>query len=227
MTQVQAQTQANTSDLSELRKPQMPTVEGETLHIKGVIDSHIYDFLARGIEYLKPVKTVSLNSFGGNSDWAIELGRKINELGFNTVVEEGNYCASACIYLFGSGVHRSAHKSVWFGVHGARLGRGAFLNISSTCSEEELFESVRFIGLGLSECERAINKWYDIAKTTTDGAFALMERHGVHSELRTTYYAMEEEENWFEEGNVLRIKDWVLTSEEALNYALVHEVNFE
>ena len=212
------------SDLTDLRKPQMPVVEGDTLYISGVIDSHIYDFLARGTEYLKPVKKVSLNSFGGNSNWAIDIGRKINELGFNTIVQKGNYCASACIYLLGSGVHRSAHESTWLGVHGARLGKGAFISIASVCFEGGETESIRLISLEQSECEKTVSKWYDIAKEATDSAFDLMESSGVLSDLRTTYYSMDEVENWFEEGNVLRIKDWVLSPQEALGYLLIHDV---
>ena len=48
------------------RQIQSPEIRGEVLYIQGRIDSHIYDFISRGATDLKGVKTVELNSLGGN-----------------------------------------------------------------------------------------------------------------------------------------------------------------
>lgn len=98
--------------VKELRVIQSPRIVGDELVIKGPIDSHIYDFISMEAQKLKSVTKVSLNSLGGNHNWALEIGRRIQELGLKTVINKGAFCASACVYLFGSGQERIAHRSV-------------------------------------------------------------------------------------------------------------------
>ncbi len=206
-----------------LNKTHNPVIEGDTLYVGGVIDSHIYDFLARSQDDLVGVSHVSLNSFGGNSRWALEIGRKIRALGLSTRVDKGSHCASACIYLLGSGVHRSAHESIWLGLHGARLGGAIFMAIASSCAIDQLAK-FDLITLEDPTCQVVLDKWYRVAKATTDESFDLMEDAGVLSSLRATYFAMDEDEAWFKEGNILRIKDWIMTPEEALQFRLIHQI---
>lgn len=206
-----------------LSEPHNPVIIEDTLYITGVIDSHIYDFIAWAGSDLNTVTKVSLNSFGGNSKWALEIGRKIRSLGFNTKVEKGSFCASACIYILGSGHHRSVHESVWLGIHGARLGAVVFSDIAGVCSDQSSNKLIN-VNLHLSDCQQTIDKWYNVAKKTTDDSFDLLESSGVLKELRNTYYSLEEQKDWFTKGNVLRIKDWVLTPTSAKHFLLIHDI---
>ncbi|MGJ8529185.1 ATP-dependent Clp protease proteolytic subunit [Maritalea sp.] len=63
------------------------------------------------------IKTVQINSPGGSVSDALEISDKIRDLGFNTLVEDGGYCASSCPIVFAGGVSRVAGKKATIGVH--------------------------------------------------------------------------------------------------------------
>jgi len=63
------------------------------------------------------VKTVVLHSPGGSVTDALEMGRLIRKRGFNTEVDDGQYCASSCPLLFAGGVERRAAEKSAIGVH--------------------------------------------------------------------------------------------------------------
>ena len=110
------------ADLARARRLVSPRIEGDALIIEGKIDSHIYDYLQYEAAKIIPVKVIELNSLGGSNEWALEIARKIRELGKTTVLLSGHSCASACAYLFAAGRERVASEDTWIGVHGARLG---------------------------------------------------------------------------------------------------------
>ena len=203
-----------------LRIPQMPRLDDGILKISGPIDSHIYDALAYMEADLTPDVVVELNSWGGSSDWALEISRKIRSLGMDTSLPEGNVCASACVYLFSAGKKRFAASSTWFGIHGARLGKGFLVEFQSTCFEQNK-EAQWFFNQEKKNCAEVIEKWETIALEATLESFAFLEDGGVSSQLRLDYLSMEEDPNWPLQGNIIKIKDWKLKASQALEYNLV------
>lgn len=204
-----------------------PVVSGDTVYIYGTIDNHIYDFFARSPEKLKSVKRVSLNSLGGHAEWAIEIGRKIRYLGLDTVVEKDNVCASACILLLGSGLSRSAHKSARLIIHGARFSQTVVSSIKASCTSRPLelpYHPRRELVFSTSLPGCVYEKWYKLAKDQTDASFDFLESLGVSPELRTVYFSSGIDKNWLDNGNLLKIKDGVLSANEALNFFLIHEI---
>jgi hypothetical protein len=210
---------AETVNPEDLNKLYSPRIVGDTLVIKGRIDSHIYDFLSREAKPIERVTRIELNSLGGNHTWALEVAKKIQLLGKTTVLPEGNFCASACVYLFAAGKERLAGKETWLGVHGARLGTGFVTAFQGACfvdlEDGSVFEPRK------KGCKDFLAEWYGKAMKATADAFDLMESNGVSRALRETYFAMPDDEKWYEQANVIRKPDWFLVAPEAVKYALV------
>jgi hypothetical protein len=194
-----------------------PRFEGDTLYIEGPIQSHLYDALARSHEALRGIKTVSLNSFGGNHYWALELARKIKEFGLNTVIEEGSVCASACVYLFGVGQERTMADGTWLGFHGARLAGGHVVTFMSLCPQENYEQGIN----QSEECEEFLADVYEHSMNATDEALTLIEEAGVSTELRDYYFSLDDDPNWYRFNNVLKKPDLVISAENAFRFGLV------
>lgn len=62
-------------------------------------------------------KLVSLNSLGGNANLAMILGEDFRKQGFNTIVETGHICESACVYMFLGGNQRTLDPNTYLAVH--------------------------------------------------------------------------------------------------------------
>lgn len=214
--------QAESISPEELNKLYSPRIVGETLVIKGRIDSHIYDFLSREAKSIEKVTRIELNSLGGNTSWALDVAKKIQLLGKTTVLPSGNFCASACVYLFAAGKERIAAKDTWLGVHGARLGAGYLTTFQGVCFVE--MEDGAVFEPRKKGCQDFLTEWYGKAMKATTDAFDFMESNGVASSLRETYFAMPDDEKWPEQANVIRKPDWYLVAPEAVKYNLVTKV---
>lgn len=209
--------------VEELHKIVSPRIEGDVLRIEGLIDSHIYDFLSYEAAQLKKVSVIELNSLGGSHEWGLEIAKKIQSLHVTTRLKPGNYCASACVFLFAAGQNREAAQGTWFGIHGARLGVGYKTNFVGLCFIDLEGGASQFVPKKKG-CQEFLNHWYDISMKATLDAFTLMESNGVLAKLRETYFAMPDDPDWADAMNVVRKPDWVLQSTEALQYNLVTEV---
>lgn len=203
-------------DYQSLAKYFSPTIKGDTLYITGRIDSHIYDYLTYEAKKVQAVKYISLNSYGGNHNWGLEVSAKIQLLGKTTVLESGNVCASACVYLFASGKERIMSKDTWLGVHGARLGGGYATNFAGYCFVE-LEDGEQFVE-NKKGCKDFLASWYGIVSKATNDAFDLMEKAGVSPDARTYYFSKEDDPKWYESINVFKKPDWVISPDEALKY---------
>lgn len=210
--------QAEENIFPELSKYYSPTIKGDTLYIKGKIDSHIYDYISIEYKAMAKVKYVSLNSFGGSHDWGLEIGQKIQQLGKITILKSGNVCASACVYIFGSGKERLMSKDTWLGVHGARLGAGYNSSFLGLCFVHA--ETGHVFKENKSGCKDFLQSWYDISLKATNKAFDLIEKAGVSAELRTYYFSLDDNPNWYEQVNILKKPDLVIDSEMSLKYSL-------
>jgi hypothetical protein len=209
-------------DLNRLRRIISPHIEGDTLIIEGRIDSHIYDYIQYEAASVAKVRTIDLDSLGGNVEWALEVARKIKELGKTTVLRSQHYCASACAYIFAAGRERIAAEDTWIGIHGARLGPGYTTNFEGLCfgglEGRNVFEPRK------TGCREFLNHWYDVTLARTNEAFDAMETNGVSPDLRKAYFSMPDDPEWPAQMNAIRKPDWPLAAADALKYNLVTTV---
>jgi hypothetical protein len=212
----------DSADLDRLRRIISPHIEGDTLIIEGRIDSHIYDYIQYEAPRVAAVRVIELNSLGGNVEWALEIGRRIKELGKTTLLRSQHYCASACAFVFAAGRERVAAEDTWIGIHGARLGPGYTTNFQGLCFEDleraSVFEP-RKVG-----CQKFLDHWYDVTLASTNEAFDKMESNGVSPDLRKTYLAMPDDPEWPAQMNALRKPDWPISAADAVRYNLVTRV---
>ena len=209
-------------DLNRLRRIISPHIEGDALIIEGRIDSHIYDYIQYEAARVADVRVVDLDSLGGNAEWALEIARKIKELGKTTLLRSQHYCASACATIFSAGRERMAAEDTWIGIHGVRLGPGYTTNFEGLCFDDlegrSVFEPRR------TGCRQFLNHWYDVTLASTNEAFDLMESNGVSPDLRETYFAMPDDPAWPAQINALRKPDWPISAADAVRYNLVTRV---
>ena len=199
-----------------------PHIDGDALIIEGKIDSHIYDYLQYEAAKIVPVKVIELNSLGGSNEWALEIARKVKELGKTTLLSSGHYCASACAAIFAAGRERVAAEDTWIGIHGARLGAGYLTSFQGLC----------FVDLDTGSefeprkkgCQDFLAHWREVALASTNEAFDIMESNGVSPDLRQVYFQMADDPDWPAQLNVVRKPDWRLTASDALKYRLVTAV---
>ena len=213
------------SSFGEADRPERllsPHIEGDALIIEGEIDSHIYDYLQYEAAKIAPLKFIALNSLGGNNDWALEIARKVKELGKVTVLASGHSCASACVYIYAAGRQRAASQDSWIGVHGARLGVGYLTSFEGLCFVD--LDSGSVFEPRKKGCQEFLAHWRDVAMASTNAAFDMMEANGVSPELRQTYFAMADDPDWPANLNVMRKPDWRLSPAEAQKYNLVTEL---
>ena len=210
------------SDLDRIHRIISPHIEGDALIIEGEIDSHIYDYLSYEAARVAAVRVIDLNSLGGNAEWALEIARKVKELGKTTLLRSQHYCASACAYIFAAGRERMASEDTWIGIHGVRLGAGYLTNFEGFCFVDlegrSVFEPRK------TGCQKFLNRWYEATLASTNEAFDLMEANGVSPELRKTYFAMPDDPDWPAQLNAIRKPDWPLKAADASKYNLVTTV---
>ena len=212
----------DSADLDRIRRIVSPHIEGDRLIIEGRIDSHIYDYIQYEAPRVAAVRVVELDSLGGNVEWALEIARRVKELGKTTLLRSQHHCASACAYIFAAGRERVAAEDTWIGIHGARLGPGYTTNFEGLCFEDLEGQSVfepRKTG-----CQEFVSRWYAVALASTNKAFDMMESNGVSPDLRKTYFAMPDDPDWPAQMNAIRKPDWPLSADDAAKYNLVTKV---
>lgn len=70
---------------------------------------------------------VALHSPGGSVGDALAIGRTIREGGWNTVMQPGAACFSACPYILAAGVEREVSRRAMVGVHQHYFGENTLL----------------------------------------------------------------------------------------------------
>jgi hypothetical protein len=108
-------------------------ITGDTLRLTGAIEAgdadRLADFLT-GPNAPKGAATVTqaaLNSPGGSVYDALEIGRAIRAMGFNTRMEAEDICLSACPYILAGGVARQVHPDAQVGMHQHYFGANTVL----------------------------------------------------------------------------------------------------
>ena len=216
--EAQELTDAKAAELSVMISPRL---EGDTLLIKGRIDSHIYDYLAyASAAELQSIRVVDFDSLGGNVSWALEIAEKLKALGKVHRLRAGNFCASACVFLFAAGKERLAAPGTWFGIHGARLGAGYTTSFEGYCFLETDDGPPEFAPRKKG-CQDFLSHWYAVSLKATEDSFSFMEGNGIARSLREAYFSLADDPEWYFAMNVIRKPDWILRAEEAGAYALV------
>lgn len=98
------------------------------ISISGQIDVGDADRFAAWLEENRPeAQEVSLDSSGGSVADALAIGRTIRGSGYDTIVDDGSVCLSACPYLLAGGVERRATEGAVVGVHQHYFGKNTVL----------------------------------------------------------------------------------------------------
>lgn len=211
---------ASKGDILQMHSPKLV---GNTLYIYGRIDSHIYDFLSLERAALEQVKVIDLNSFGGNHHWALDIAKKIAELGKETKIRNGSVCASSCVYLFTSGKKRIIENEVWLGVHGARIPGSYKSSFDGYCFID--LEDGRIFNEKLKNCSEFLTLWYSIAFKATVDAFDFFEQNGVSVKARDYYFNLNDDPLWYEKYNVFKKPDWIIVPDDALALGFAHRID--
>ncbi|MCQ0971099.1 hypothetical protein MLD63_11760 [Paracoccus sp. TK19116] len=96
--------------------------------ISGQIAVGDADRFAAWLEETRPAaREISLDSSGGSVADALAIGRTIRGAGYDTIVEDGSVCLSACPYLLAGGVTRRASEGATVGVHQHYFGKNTVL----------------------------------------------------------------------------------------------------
>lgn len=210
------------ADLDHLRRIISPHIEGDALIIEGRINSHVYDYIQYEAASVAKVRVIELNSLGGNAEWALEIARRVRELGKTTLLRSQHVCASACATIFAAGRERVAAEDTWIGIHGARLGPGYTTNFEGLCFED--LEGGAVFEPRKAGCREFLDHWRELTLASTNRAFDLMEANGVSPDLRRTYFSMPDDPEWPTQMNAIRKPDWSLSADDAVKYNLVTKV---
>lgn len=106
---------------------QFKTEDG-TIYISGQIAGGDADRFASWLDQNRPDATrISLDSSGGSVADALAIGRTIRAGGYETAVEDGSVCLSACPYILAGGVSRQATEGAVVGVHQHFFGKNTLL----------------------------------------------------------------------------------------------------
>lgn len=97
-------------------------------------------------------KVILLNSKGGSVVSALEMGRIIRGQGMATMVKPGDFCLSACAYMFLGGDERFVPKGAVLGMHRFRFGNDEADKKTLTNEAQSLSGSLieYFVEMGVS-----------------------------------------------------------------------------
>lgn len=192
------------------------------MYIEGEIGTHIYDFISYEYQAMKNVEFVSLNSLGGNAQWALEIGRQLRSLNLITLVEGASYCLSACVTLFASGAQRQLAPSSELGVHGARFGANEVIGLNKFCGEHFSYPTEEtWPPSDSSGCSSFLLETYNRAYEMTDRMFTFFQEGGVSESLREWYFSLGDGPI-VDRGqlNILRKPDLFISSSKAIELGL-------
>lgn len=91
---------------------------GDTAHLKGDLDPQDILRLFAALNENQP-ESVSLDSRGGSVLMAMLLAKLVANRQIETRVDQGQSCASACVFVLLAGKHRKVHPSARVGLHTA------------------------------------------------------------------------------------------------------------
>jgi hypothetical protein len=183
-------------------------LEGDMLYIDGAITFDMY----YEIKYNTKIKRIELNSYGGMVEAGYEIAEIVRARGIETNVRKNAKCASACTLIFQAGVKRSAHQSVRFLYHGARLRDGWLDGWWYIRTEKGRQASVDYVSTQIAE-----------VKAETEKLFSLYVKYGMTPDFIDSYKAMPIADDWFTDGNFSRTENLIISAKELTKFNVVQE----
>jgi hypothetical protein len=147
------------------------------------------------------VTHLELNSYGGLVAPAYKIAELVRERQMTTNVRKGAKCASACTLIFQAGVKRTAHPSVRFLYHGARLSNLWVQNWLETRLE-----------VGRSQSREELARQFSEVQEESSRFFKALIHYGMAPEFIEYYKSLPEDPNWFVDGNFTRTVDLIIES---------------
>ncbi|MHA6325399.1 COG3904 family protein [Roseivivax sp. CAU 1753] len=103
-------------------------IESDTWRLEGGIEPGDAERIRNRLaEVLPTPRTLVLQSPGGSVRDALDLGRHLRAEGIATEMLAGEYCYSACPYLFAGGAERTLEDGASLGVHQHYFGQSTLL----------------------------------------------------------------------------------------------------
>jgi hypothetical protein len=186
---------------------------GSDFYLDGMIDENLIFEINHFAEV--PIRRLFLNSGGGKVEETFRVAEFIRVQNITTIVRSGAICKSACTLLFQAGVSRYAAQNSLFMYHGVR---DPFLPRKRVKEIRECWQNPN------DECLAPIERRYGELLELTQALFDLYESYGASSALRQTYWSQEEVSDWWNDGNYLRIQDWEISGEQAMEFNIVTDI---
>lgn len=123
------------------------TVTGDVLRISGTVVRELPAALEKILDRYPRVRTVLLDSPGGEVTGGLSTAALIRRRGLNTMVPWNSDCASACVILLAAGVERRVAPGTRVGVHRWKYARPA---TDLDWQRDEMALKTAFLELGVS-----------------------------------------------------------------------------
>lgn len=181
-------------------------IEGNVMFVEGVVDT----YLVYEIKSNKKIKHLELNSYGGLVEAGYEIAEYVRKNKITTNVRKGAKCGSICTVIFQAGVKRTAHSSVRFLYHGTRLNKGWLRGWSEVRDMKGREWATKFVVDQISA-----------VRAETDIMFAKYVEYGMNPKFIDEYNSQPIENDWFENGNFGRVKDYIVGTDVMLKNNIV------
>lgn len=127
--------------------PMVVTVTGDVVRLGGGISRALPSALDAILDRHPQVRTVLLDSPGGEIFGGLSTAELIRRRGLNTMVPFNSDCASACVILLAAGVERRVAPGTKVGVHAWRYARPVGADVFE---KDAIALRSTFVGLGIS-----------------------------------------------------------------------------
>ena len=180
--------------------------EGSNFYLDGAVDKNLFFEIQNYTQ--TPIKTLYLNSGGGQIGEAFKVATFIRSQGIKTVLRPGAVCLSACTLLFQAGQERWATPESRLMFHGVR---DPFLSKTQIKEIQECLASPN------PSCMAPISKSQQELIELTEQLFSTYEEYGATPHLAETFWSLEEDPKWWLQGNYVKLVDLEMTGQEALD----------
>lgn len=180
--------------------------DGSNFYLDGAVDENLIYEIKNYAQ--PPIETLYLNSGGGQVVEAFKVATFIRSQGIKTILRPGAVCLSACTLLFQAGQERWATPKSRLMFHGVR---DPFLSKTRIKEIQECMEKPN------PSCLEPISKRQQELLELTEQLFDFYEEYGASPLLADTFWSLEEDPEWWLQGNYIKIVDLEMTGKEALD----------
>ncbi len=187
-------------------------VVNDTFYFEGAVTEDLFYELR---DYHPDIKHLELNSYGGLVEAAYKIAALVRERQITTNVRKDAKCASACTLIYQAGIKRTAHPSVRFLYHGARLSN---LWVSDWVHDR--------LNVGREKSLKLLADQFDEVAFETKKFFGLMLSYGMDARFIDYYKNLPEAKDWFADGNFTRTENLIISSPKLIEYNIVQGFDF-